>query len=66
MFFVEDVDALYASLVANGVVIAHAPQDAPWGERYFHCLDPMGHELSFATPDYKHPRWKGHSATSKL
>ena len=25
-----------------------APADAPWGERYFHVLDPDGHELSFA------------------
>jgi len=24
------------------------PADAPWGERYFHILDPDGHELSFA------------------
>ena len=27
------------------------------GERYFHLLDPDGHELSFATPQYSHPRW---------
>jgi len=27
-----------------------APQDASWGERYFHMLDPDGHELSFARP----------------
>ena len=26
------------------------PLDAPWGERYFHMLDPDGHELSFARP----------------
>ena len=24
--------------------------DASWGERYFHLLDPDGHELSFARP----------------
>ena len=26
------------------------PQNASWGERYFHLLDPDGHELSFARP----------------
>jgi hypothetical protein len=25
-----------------------SPQDAPWGERFFHVTDPDGHELSFA------------------
>ena len=24
------------------------PEDASWGERYFHVTDPDGHELSFA------------------
>ena len=27
-----------------------SPQDASWGERYFHMFDPDGHELSFARP----------------
>jgi uncharacterized glyoxalase superfamily protein PhnB len=27
-----------------------SPQDASWGERYFHLADPDGHELSFARP----------------
>ena len=27
-----------------------APRDATWGERYFHIVDPDGHELSFAQP----------------
>jgi len=25
-----------------------SPQNAPWGERFFHIADPDGHELSFA------------------
>jgi uncharacterized glyoxalase superfamily protein PhnB len=25
-----------------------APRDAEWGERFFHLMDPDGHELSFA------------------
>ena len=52
----EDVDALHERLAKAGVE-APSPRDAPWGERYFHLLDPDGHELSFATPDYAHPRW---------
>ena len=56
VFFVDDVDAVHASLEASGFH-APPPKDAPWGERHFHVLDPMGHELSFATPDYSHPRW---------
>ena len=27
-----------------------SPQDASWGERYFHLPDPDGYELSFARP----------------
>ena len=26
------------------------PQDATWGERFFHMLDPDGYKMSFATP----------------
>ncbi len=26
------------------------PEDADWGERYFHLTDPDGHEISFAKP----------------
>ena len=58
VIFVSDVDALHAQLAGAGVEAA-PPRDAPWGERYFHVLDPDGHELSFATPDYTHPRWAG-------
>ncbi len=47
---VDDVDALHLRLVESGVKPATAPQDAPWRERYFHVIDPDGHELSFAKP----------------
>ena len=50
IFWVDDVDALHARAVAAGLTPAMAPADAPWGERYFHILDPDGHELSFARP----------------
>ena len=56
VIFVDDVDALHSELSRAGVD-APEPRDAPWGERHFHVLDPDGHELSFATPDYSHPRW---------
>jgi catechol 2,3-dioxygenase-like lactoylglutathione lyase family enzyme len=49
IFHVSDVDALWAYLVENGFHPEH-PQDASWGERYFHMPDPDGHELSFARP----------------
>jgi uncharacterized glyoxalase superfamily protein PhnB len=31
-----------------GVTPSTIPEDAPWGERYFHINDPDGHEVSFA------------------
>lgn len=50
IFYVADVDAYYARLVAAGVPPQMPPRDAPWGERFFHVTDPDGHELSFARP----------------
>ncbi|MBV8629030.1 MAG: VOC family protein [Paraburkholderia sp.] len=50
IFHVADVDAFYAHALAVGAQPEFAPRDAPWGERYFHLLDPDGHELSFAKP----------------
>ena len=48
IFYVDDVDALYRRLVDGGVAPSTIPEDAPWGERYFHVNDPDGHEVSFA------------------
>jgi uncharacterized glyoxalase superfamily protein PhnB len=48
IFHVSDVDAVYRRAVESGLRPSMAPSDAPWGERYFHILDPDGHELSFA------------------
>ena len=50
IFYVTDVDAFHAQAVAAGLHPEFAPRDAPWGERYFHLVDPDGHELSFACP----------------
>ena len=48
IFYVSDVDALYQHAVDAGLQPDFAPEDADWGERYFHNTDPDGHELSFA------------------
>jgi uncharacterized glyoxalase superfamily protein PhnB len=50
IFYVADVDALYDRALAAGYQPATAPRDAEWGERFFHLVDPDGHELSFARP----------------
>ena len=50
IFYVNDVDAMFARARAAGIEPLFAPRDAPWGERYFHVRDPDGHEISFARP----------------
>ena len=50
IFYVSDVDALHARALALGLHPVAPPRDASWGERYFHLVDPDGHELSFARP----------------
>ena len=49
IFHVADVDRFWAYLTEKGFH-PDLPQDASWGERYFHMSDPDGHELSFARP----------------
>jgi len=50
IFYVDDVDAHHRRAVAARLTPNFAPRDASWGERYFHIVDPDGHELSFARP----------------
>ncbi len=50
VIWVGDVDAVYRQVVSCGWKTETVPEDAPWGERYFHVRDPDGHELSFARP----------------
>ncbi len=47
---VESPDRIWELLSEAGYEPSFAPRDAPWGERYFHVLDPDGHEVSFARP----------------
>ena len=48
IFHVESPDQVHATAASHGYRSETEPADAPWGERYFHILDPVGHELSFA------------------
>jgi len=50
ILYVDDVDAVYDVARRAGLPTATEPRDAEWGERYFHIVDPDGHELSFAKP----------------
>jgi catechol 2,3-dioxygenase-like lactoylglutathione lyase family enzyme len=54
IFYVADVDGLYARARAAGFSPMTTPRDAEWGERYFHLTDPDSHELSFARPLLPH------------
>ena len=48
IFHVQSPDEVHATALRHGHAPETEPADAPWGERYFHILDPDGHELSFA------------------
>ena len=50
VFHVDDVDEIYRRALDLGYTPDTTPEDAVWGERYFHITDPDGHELSFARP----------------
>lgn len=42
VFVVEDIDAEYARLQAEGVPVVTPIETEPWGERYFQVQDPNG------------------------
>lgn len=55
IFHVDSVDEMHEHLrndpfLSSNALIESRPQDAPWGERYFHVRDPDGYQLSFAKP----------------
>jgi len=50
ILWVDEVDAVYDAFIAAGYTPTAPPSDASWGERYFHIVDPAGHEVSIATP----------------
>jgi len=55
IFYVDDVDAIFSYMQNDKTFLdlgklESKPEDATWGERFFHALDPDGYKLSFATP----------------
>tara|TARA_B100000586_G_scaffold77939_1_gene54778 strand:+ start:908 stop:1282 length:375 start_codon:yes stop_codon:yes gene_type:complete len=55
IFYVDNVDDLFAYMESDEIIsglgkLESKPEDAIWGERFFHALDPDGYKLSFATP----------------
>ena len=50
IIYVDDVDEQYSRAITAGLAPEFSPRDGSWGERYFHIVDPDGHELSFARP----------------
>ena len=55
IFYVDDVDELFTYMENDETIsglgkLESKPEDAIWGERFFHALDPDGYKLSFATP----------------
>ena len=48
ILWVDDVDAVHAAFIESGHTPSMEPSDAAWGERYFHIIDPAGHEVSIA------------------
>ena len=55
ILYVDDVDEIFTYMENDETIselgkLESKPQDATWGERFFHMLDPDGYRLSFATP----------------
>ena len=55
IFYVDNVDDLFTYMQNDETIsrlgkLESKPQDAVWGERFFHVLDPDRNKLSFATP----------------
>ena len=55
IFYVDNVDDLFTYMESDEAIsglgkLESKPEDAEWGERFFHALDPDGYKLSFATP----------------
>jgi catechol 2,3-dioxygenase-like lactoylglutathione lyase family enzyme len=46
-FVVDDVDAVCARLVEEGVALTTPLETEPWGERYFQVTDPNGVVVQF-------------------
>jgi uncharacterized glyoxalase superfamily protein PhnB len=47
---VDDLDATLAYCTGAGCEILSEPEDTPWGDRVFSCLDPFGYEWEISVP----------------
>ncbi len=47
--YVDDCDAMVASMQSNGAEVLLAPEDMFWGERFARVQDPFGHAWNIAT-----------------
>jgi len=45
--YVEDLDAHCKNARAGGAVICAEPEDKPFGDRVYECVDPEGHRWRF-------------------
>jgi catechol 2,3-dioxygenase-like lactoylglutathione lyase family enzyme len=59
----NEVDALVASLVADGVTVQQEPYDAFWGARYAVVSDPDGNGVGIMSPIDPHQRHEAPSPT---
>ena len=55
IFYTDNVDEIFTYMQNDKIIselgeFESKPEDAVWGERFFHMLDPDGYKLSFATP----------------
>ena len=48
--WVDDVDAIHAHCLANGIEVTWPPTDEPWGVREMHVRHPDGHVFRISTP----------------
>lgn len=52
-FLVEDVDRVFATLIARGVAFMGPPQDMPWGHRVVVTTDPEGRTVMLGSESKK-------------
>ena len=47
---IDEIDAIYASVLSSGAKICKAIRDEPWGMREFGLVTVDGHRIMFAAP----------------
>ena len=64
--YVEDCDAMVATMTTNGAQILMAPADMFWGERFARVRDPFGHEWGITKHLRDMPPAEIQSAVAKM